>query len=156
MKKTKTLLAFSLITALLFSPLAGMDAHGAHVVVTKNDGALARGELIAVKWDALVVSVDESSPLENTSIAIKDIENVEVIRESNIWKGMLWGALIGGGIGAVVGLNMGDAPPRVSFFQCRIKGPSRRACSWRSRINHWRSRRSSCRYGQNFSIREFI
>jgi len=99
MKKTKTLLAFCLITALLISPLAGMDDHGANVVVTNKDGTLARGELIAVKWDALVVAIDESSPFENTSIAIKDIENVKVIKESKVGKGILWGALIGGGIG---------------------------------------------------------
>jgi hypothetical protein len=109
MRKTKILLAFCLITALLFSPLSGMDDQGANVVVTKKDGTLTQGELIAVKWNALVISVDESSPLENTSIAIKDIENVEVIKKSKLEKGLLWGALIGGGIGVIGGLISGGS-----------------------------------------------
>jgi len=113
MRKTKTLLAFCLITALLFSPLSGMDDHGANVVVTNKDGILARGELIAVKWDALVVSVDGSSPLVNTSIAIEEIGNVEIIKKSKVLKGMLWGALIGGGIGVVGGLIYGDSAPGI-------------------------------------------
>jgi hypothetical protein len=103
MKKTKTLLLFCLITALLFSPLSGMDDHGANVVVTKKDGTLTQGELIAVKWNALVVSAGETSPEESVSIAIKDIGKVEVVKKSKIWKGMLWGALIGAGIGVVGG-----------------------------------------------------
>jgi hypothetical protein len=49
MGKMKMLTAFCLITALLFSPLSGMDGHGANVVITKKDGTLTQEELLAVK-----------------------------------------------------------------------------------------------------------
>jgi hypothetical protein len=112
MRKMKMLTAFCLITPLIFSPLSGMDDHGANVVITKKDGTLAQGELLAVKLNALVVSVDESSPVGNASIAIEDIGNVKVIKKSKVEKGMLWGALIGGGLGAVGGLVAGNDPPK--------------------------------------------
>jgi len=104
MRKTKIALAFCLMTALLFSPLAGMDDHGANVVITKKDGTLTPGELLAVKRNALVVSTGEASPGESVSIAIEEIGKVKVIKESNVGKGILWGALIGGGLGVVGGL----------------------------------------------------
>lgn len=117
MRKMKMLTVFCLITALLFSPLSGMDDHGANVVITKKDGTLTRGELLAVKLNALVVSVDESSPVGNASIAIEDIGNVKVIKKSRVEKGMLWGGLICGGIGAVGGLIAGDDPPGFLSFR---------------------------------------
>ena len=104
MRIIKMALAFCLITALLFSSLAGMDDHGANVVVTKEDGTLTKGELLAVKRNALVVSAGETSPGESVSIAIEEIGKVKVIKYSNVGKGILWGALIGGGLGVVGGL----------------------------------------------------
>ena len=100
MRKTKIALAFCLITALLFSPLAAMEDHGRNVIVTKRDGTLAQGELLAVKRNALVVSAGETSSEESVSVAIEDIENVEVILKSKVGKGRLWGGIIGAGLGA--------------------------------------------------------
>jgi len=96
MRKTKMALAFCLITALLFSPLAGMDEYGANVVVTKKDGTLARGQLLAVKRDALVVSASETATGGSVSIAIEDIGNVKVNAKS-VGKGILGVVLIGAG-----------------------------------------------------------
>ena len=103
MIKTKIALAFCLITALLFSPLAAMDDHGRNVIVTKKDGTLAQGELLAVKRNALVVSAGETSSEESVSVAIEDVENVEVIMKSKVGKGMLWGGIIGASLGAGYG-----------------------------------------------------
>jgi len=109
MRKTKIALAFCLITALLISPLAAMDDHGRNVVVTREDGTLAQGELLAVKRNALVVSAGETSTGQSISIAIEDIREVDVSKKSNALKGTLWGALVGGGIGTLGGLFVSAA-----------------------------------------------
>ncbi len=112
MKKSKIALAFCLITVLLLAPLSGMDDHGANVVVTRKGGFLARGELLAVKRNALVVSFSETSTGESVSVAIEDIENVEVIMKSKVGKGMLWGGIIGASLGA----GYGFAEPAHQWF----------------------------------------
>jgi len=89
----------------------GRKNRGAIVVVTKKDGDWARGELLAVKRNALVVAAGDTSSGESVSIAIEDIGKVEVIKKSKVGNFMLWGALVGGVLGVAGGLIAGNDSP---------------------------------------------
>jgi hypothetical protein len=76
----------------------GKKNRGAIVVVTKKDGDWARGELLAVKPNGLVVSISETPTGESVSIAIEDIDNVIVVKKLKVGDSILLGGLAGAGL----------------------------------------------------------
>ena len=96
-KLVSLFLVFSLM--MLSTNLYGKKRRGAKVVITKKDGRLIRGELIAVKEHSLLL-------LAALDVSI-DIGNIKVIeinkKKSKAGKGALNGLLICGGVGALVG-----------------------------------------------------
>ncbi|MCK7514953.1 MAG: hypothetical protein MZV70_70410 [Desulfobacterales bacterium] len=98
---TVKLLVYALIIEglLLPSGLSAKVKHGASLVVTRVDGSLAAGELIAVKPDSLLL-LSEGRDL---SVARGEVRTVRIVRRSH---GALF-AGIGGAAGAVVGATAG-------------------------------------------------
>jgi hypothetical protein len=99
--RTVAFAAFALVVALLIAPagLSAKDKRGARLLVTKLDGKLSEGELIAVKPDSLLLL----SEGKDVSIGRADIQTVVIIRKS---RALLF-ALIGGAAGAVPGAAVG-------------------------------------------------
>jgi hypothetical protein len=113
---SNTLLAY--VVALLVSPTVTLRAQGADVEVQLHDGRAISGELYAVQDTAILVFSDEgavSQEFESEipgrySIDTRTIKRVIVRAKSGVLKSMGIGALVGGGVGAVVGLAGGDDP----------------------------------------------
>jgi hypothetical protein len=79
MRKTSILLIISTMTALLTGLPTGLAAkvkHGASLVVTRVDGSLAAGELIAVRPDSLLLL----SAGKDRTVDLADIETVRIVR----------------------------------------------------------------------------
>jgi hypothetical protein len=94
------LTACLLIIGLLVLPaaLSTKGKRGATLVVTRLDGTLVSGELIAVKLDSLPLLDTGAADL---SVDFGDIPSVRIVRRSKIGKGVLYGFL-GGALGGAV------------------------------------------------------
>ena len=68
------------------------------------------GELIAVKQDSLLL-LDAGG--KDVSVNIAEIKVVRIVKKSEFWKGAMYGALTGGGAGALIGYSRGDDEPEV-------------------------------------------
>ena len=94
MKKSLVLIfALWVIIVSACLPLAARERRGAMVVVTMTDGSQARGELLTVKKNALIVHNPDTG--QGWSIDLRQVAHVMVIRESKF----LLGTIIGVGIG---------------------------------------------------------
>lgn len=101
--KALSFAVIALLAYLLVLPggLAAKDKRGATVVVTRTDGRLVEGELIAVKPDGLVVLNPTNA--DAISIAAADLAGVRIVRPSKIGTGALWGGLGGALVGSLLG-----------------------------------------------------
>jgi hypothetical protein len=90
---TKEFVAAALVAGVLILPagLAAKERRGADIIVTKLDGTLVPGELIAVRTDSLLL-LSEGTDLP---IGLADIQLVKIVRPSR--SGLL------AGIGAALG-----------------------------------------------------
>jgi hypothetical protein len=109
MNTIKKLAATFIVAALLGQPLAALQNKGSEVLIKRKTGMPFQGELLAVKPNALVVSPTQETPGEIFSVDIGDIETVEIIKKSKVGVGMLFGTLIGGGLG--LGISSAMPPP---------------------------------------------
>jgi hypothetical protein len=79
-------LAVLLVLALMAPVLEAKARRGAEVVVTKGDGTVVRGELLAVKETDLVIM--EGSTSAGITASLADVRSVKVVKKSKILKGM--------------------------------------------------------------------
>ena len=113
----KRLLIF-LVTVLAGFPVT-LWAQGANVEVQLKDGRALTGELYAVRDSAILVLLEEGNAPDDFKTTIPGycrietrlIRRVIVQSESVVFESMGLGLLVGGGIGAVIGLASGDDPP---------------------------------------------
>ncbi len=96
-------LIFSLV--MLSANLYAKERRGAKLIITKKDGPLIEGELIAVKQNSLLLLDTDGKDL---SVDIADIKVIRVMKKSNVGKGALYGLLISGAAGALLGFASGD------------------------------------------------
>jgi hypothetical protein len=89
-----------LVLALLAPVLVAKERRGAQLVVTKNDGRVVRGELLAVKGTDLLIMAELA--LERVSVSLADAKVVKVVKRAKAG-GIITGVLIGGVVGAAVG-----------------------------------------------------
>jgi hypothetical protein len=90
------------VAALLAAPggLSAKERKGADLVVTKLDGTLVSGELIAVRPDSLVLLAISGA---DVSVGSAEISSVRIVRPSKIGTGALWGGLGGVLAGGILG-----------------------------------------------------
>jgi len=102
MKKFLALfLIFSLI--ILSVNLYAKERRGAKLLITKKDGQQIRGELIAVKIPLQSILLLDSNG-KDMSINMEEIKVIVIDKPSKLGKRVKNGALIGGGIGLIVGI----------------------------------------------------
>lgn len=82
------------------------ERHGATLVVEKKDGAQERGELISVKPSSILLLGSSSGT--DVSIDVPDIKTIRIVNKSRALSGLGWGALAGGGVGALLGFASGN------------------------------------------------
>jgi hypothetical protein len=99
MRKTRSLMIIAAVM-LLWSNAFTKDRPGAAVVLSLKDGRMLRGELYAVKADAVII-VDAQS--ESATVAVADIRRIEL--KKRIGRSVKTGAIIGFGAGAVTGIT---------------------------------------------------
>jgi len=95
MKKIMTLV---IGISLLFpsGALFAKERQGAQLVITKTDGTVINGELIAVKQDSTLL-------LPVGSIDVSEIKIIKIVKGSNAGNGFILGLLAGGAAGAAIG-----------------------------------------------------
>jgi len=98
------LVIFSLLG--LSGNLMAGERRGATLVVQKKDGAQEKGELIAVKQNSILLLGYSSRA--DVSIDVPDIKTIRIEGKSRVWTGLGYGFLIGGGVGAGIGLLSGN------------------------------------------------
>ena len=96
---TAWIAALVMIVSLLAQPLPAKERRGATVEVTMTDGSKVRGELLAVKVDALLIYDRDSG--QGRSIDLQQVNHVTLLRKLKF----LTGIAIGLGVGLVVGAN---------------------------------------------------
>ena len=89
-----------LVLALLAPALAAQEKRGAQIVVTKNDGTVFQGELLAVRGTDLLIMAG-STP-GGVSVSLADAKLVKVIKQGKAWT-IVGGAFIGGLLGGALG-----------------------------------------------------
>ena len=82
---------------------------GADIIVQKKDGKIIKGELLAVKNDAIILM--DSLNLSGITMKSKEIQKITIAKKSGFFKGLGLGLVIGGGSGALLGLASGDDKP---------------------------------------------
>lgn len=92
---TALFLVFSLLT--LSGDLIAQNRQGIQIIVFELNGKRNRGELIAVRQDALVI-LELLSNIDAT-VDIGDIKEIRIVKESKA----LVGLLVGGALGALIG-----------------------------------------------------
>lgn len=93
-KFTALFLVFSLMT--LSVNLYAKERRGAKLIITKLDGQLIKGELIAVKPNSLLLLNTEE---KDVSVGVVDIKVIKAVKKSK--------ALVGAGIGLLIGSAVG-------------------------------------------------
>jgi hypothetical protein len=101
--KVSILLVVSLL--ILSVDLPAKERRGAEVVVTKNDGQVLKGELIAVKPDSLLLI---SATGKDESVRVADIATIRIVKKSKAGRGFLIGFVPGAAVGAIWGISMSD------------------------------------------------
>ena len=101
----KTIAVFLVFSLLCLSGSLYAEKKGAEIVIHKKDGQQAKGELIAVKEDSLLLM--ENVTGADVSVRVDDIKKVTIVKKSNALIGAGMGLLILGGGGAVIGLAQG-------------------------------------------------
>jgi hypothetical protein len=107
---TRRFIASILIVLCISIPpaLSAQEKRGVDLIVTFRDGRQLRGELVAVKKDALLlvnpVGMDES-------VVVADISSIRIPKKSRVLTGLLAGFLIGGIAGGVIGHKSGQGDP---------------------------------------------
>jgi hypothetical protein len=96
---TTMLLVFVISLASL--PLSAGERRGSDVVVTLTDGSKIKGELLAVRTGALLVS--ERAAHQGRSIELRQVAKVKVLKTFWALTGMVFG--FGVGFGAAVGIG---------------------------------------------------
>lgn len=91
-----TTLIFMLAITVARLPLPAKERKGSTVVVTLIDGSKVKGELLAVKKDALLVY--DSSARQGKSIDLRQIAKVKVLKTFWVLTGMVFGLGVGMGI----------------------------------------------------------
>jgi len=102
-------LAVVLVLALLAPGLTAKERRGHDVIVTKKDGTVVQGELLAVKGTDLIIM--ESSTSGGVTASLAEVKTVKVIKPSKFLKGLGIGFLVGAPIGAVIGATTGTSHP---------------------------------------------
>jgi hypothetical protein len=116
-RSTGRIAALSLIALLLTLPagLSAKEKRGATLVVTRLDGSRARGELIAVKPDSLLLL---NVAGKDETIGLADMKTVKIVRRSHA--GTL--ALVGSLTGAVAGALAFGSDPEVETAAIVLAG----------------------------------
>jgi len=109
-KKGKKFIALFLVFSLMMLSvnLYAKERRGAKVVITKTNGQQIRGELITVKPNSLLLLDTEG---KDVSVGIGDIKVITIVKKSKALVGATYGALAGGGTGAIVGALIGKPAP---------------------------------------------
>jgi hypothetical protein len=107
----KKLIALFLVISLMMlsGNLLAKARRGSDLVVTKKDGQQIIGELIAIKEKSLLLKDAKSGA--DVSVNGDEIRIIRIVKKSKVGKGALYGTLIGGGSGALLGFASGDDPP---------------------------------------------
>ena len=105
-RKKQNLIFCVLCLMALSGNLAVKGRHGADTVITKKDGRVVKGELIAVKMDSILLLISPWGIDE--SIGISDISSIRIANRSNALVGAIWGSLLGGFAGAYIGQEVGE------------------------------------------------
>jgi len=90
-------LVFSIIS--LSVNLMAKERRGADLLVQKKDGRQVSGELITVKENSLLLKESESG--SDVTIDIGDINIITIVKKPKVGKGIGFGFLIGGSVGAL-------------------------------------------------------
>lgn len=92
---SKKFIAFFLIFSLMMlsANLYAKERRGAKLKVTKLNGQLIKGELIAVKPNSLLLLDTEG---KDVSVDIEEIKVIRVVKKSKALVGATYGALAGG------------------------------------------------------------
>jgi hypothetical protein len=92
--------AVAVLTLLLPGTLSARHWRGVELILACQDGRLVRGELIAVKPDALVLL---SADAKDESVALADIKTIRILKRPKVWQGLVLGFLAGAVGGAIWG-----------------------------------------------------
>lgn len=99
------ILVLVLCLAVVPASLAAKKRRGADTIVAMTNGRAVRGELIAVKKDSLVLLTSYSNVDE--ALSVSEVRSVKIARKSNTLNGVITGLLVGGGLGALIGSEIG-------------------------------------------------
>ena len=110
MKKGKEFIALFLVFSLvmLSANLYAKERRGAKLQITKKNRIQIAGELITVKPNSLLLLNTEG---KDVSVGISDIKVIRIVKKSKALVGATYGALAGGGTGAIVGALIGKPAP---------------------------------------------
>jgi hypothetical protein len=93
-KSNAIVIILMMLMALANLPLtASNERRGSRVVVTQTDGNLVRGELLAVKADALLIYDQDSDQAK--SIDLQQVTQVRLLKKSKFLTGFVIGAAVG-------------------------------------------------------------
>jgi hypothetical protein len=92
-------LAFTLFANYASLPLKARERRGATVLVTMADGSQVKGELLAIKSDALLIY--DQGAAQGRSYDLQQLVRVRVLKRSKAGKGLLIGLGVGLGKGAL-------------------------------------------------------
>ena len=111
MKKGKKFIALFFVFSLMMLSvnLYAKERRGAKLIVIKKNRQLIEGELITVKANSLLLL--DSGTGADVSVDIKDIVVITIVKKSKTLVGATYGALAGGGTGAIVGTLIGKPAP---------------------------------------------
>ncbi len=86
---------------LLTSILGAKERRGATLLVTRNDGTVVKGELLAVKGENLILMSE--SAREGITENIGELKIIRVIKKPKVFEGIGIGVLVGGAAGGTLG-----------------------------------------------------
>ena len=99
----RSLVLFAVLLVIVTSaclPLAARERRGATVLVTMTEGSMVKGELLAVKSDALLVF--DSSARQGKNIDLQQVTEVRVLKKSKFGEGLLIGLGVAVGMSAIM------------------------------------------------------
>ncbi len=101
--KSKKFISLFLVFSLMMLSvnLYAKERRGAKLIITKKDGQLIKGELIAVKPNSLLL-LDRKSGAD-VSVDIGDVRVIRIVKKSTVLQGLGIGLLVGGGSGILLG-----------------------------------------------------
>jgi hypothetical protein len=112
--------AVILSLALLASAMEGKERKGAQLIITKKDGKVLQGELLAVKGQDLIL-LDNSTSGEVTA-GLVDIQAIKVVKKSQWFTGMLVGAVVGIVAGVLSGKSSQNQDPNDDWTLTKGQG----------------------------------